>query len=234
MSTFKKITGIAGSLFLAVGILSACSEDATTTENEGTNEQSNEPTLEAQFTQDGNTVTIDWSTSITVSAENYGADHVEGEGHAHVYVDGEKVAGLKNTDAYTVEGLSAGKHTIEIALQRNDHEAYEVSKSFEVEVSEEDGAPTLEAEFVQDGNNVTITWSTSLVISAVNYGADHVVGEGHAHVYVDGEKVAGLKNTDAYTVEGLSAGKHTIELTLQRNDHDSYEVSESFEVEVTE
>jgi archaeosine-15-forming tRNA-guanine transglycosylase len=232
MGTLKKITGITFTLFLVGGLMTACGnkEEVATTTNQEVVEQ---PTLEAEFVQEGNNVTITWNTNLTISAENYGGDHVDGEGHAHVYVDGEKIAGLKSTDPYVVEGLTAGKHEIKIELQQNNHDSYTVSEVFEVEVSSEVGAvPTLEAEFAQEGNKVAITWNTNLAISADNYGADHVDGEGHAHVYVDGEKIAGLKSTDPYVVEGLAAGKHVIEIALQQNDHVPYEVTESFEVEV--
>jgi hypothetical protein len=227
----KKIFGIASSLLLAIGILSACGSQEEPAEN--VQQNSELPTLTAEFVQEGNTVTINWDTNLTISAEHYGEDHVEGEGHAHVYVDGEKVAGLKSTDAYVVEGLTEGTHEVKIELQQNNHESYTVSEVFEAVVEgDSSSVPTLVAKFVQEGNNVTIIWSTNLLISAEHYGADHVVGEGHAHVYVDGEKVAGLKAMEPYIVEGLEAGKHTIEIALQQNDHTAYSVSEKFEIEI--
>jgi hypothetical protein len=237
MTLLKKITGISASVLLATGVLAGCGNEEATS-NDTSDQQAEQhvdaPTLEAEFVKDGNTVTINWNTSLTVSAEHYGGDHVDGEGHAHVYVDGEKVAGLKSTDSYVVEGLSEGKHKIELTLQKNSHDSYEVTEVFEVVVGEEKSAeaPTLEAEFVQVGNVVTINWNTSLNISAEHYGSDHVDGEGHAHVYVDGEKVAGLKNTAPYIIEDLSKGMHTIEIALQQNDHTAYEVLKSFDVEV--
>lgn len=233
----KKAMSFTASILVVGSLLAGCGSDEEVVKEEVV-EVTNavaQPALEADFVQEGNAVTITWTTDLNISAENYGSDHVEGEGHAHVYVDGEKVAGLKNTDPYTVEGIEPGTHVVKIELQQNDHESLSVSKEVEVTVEEEGvavTAPTLEADISQDGNAVTITWTTDLSISAEHYSGDHVEGEGHAHVYVDGEKVAGLKNTDPYVIEDLSTGKHTISIELQQNDHQPLLVNKEFEVEI--
>jgi hypothetical protein len=62
----------------------------------------------------------------------------------------------------------------------------------------------------------------------------HKRGEGHAHLYVDGEKVTRLYGPAFYLGE-LSPGAHAVRVTLNGNDHGDYvqgsEVVES-EVEV--
>lgn len=52
---------------------------------------------------------------------------------------------------------------------------------------------------------------------------DHAAGKGHAHIYVDGVKVARLYGS-AYHLEGLKAGERRIEVTLNSNDHREYAV----------
>ncbi|WP_044022732.1 DUF6130 family protein [Bacillus sp. SG-1] len=232
----QKAMSMTASLLVAGTILAGCgsSEEVVKETEKEASAAVSQPSLEAEFAQDGSNVTITWSTDLTISADHYGGDHVDGEGHAHVYVDGEKVAGLKNTDPYTVEGLEPGTHIVKLELQQNNHESYSVSKETEVTVEENSASttPTLEAEFSQDGNNVVIKWNTDLNISAEHYGGEHVDGEGHAHVYVDGEKIAGLKNTDPYVVENLTAGKHIISIELQQNDHQPLDIKKEFEVEI--
>ena len=48
-------------------------------------------------------------------------------------------------------------------------------------------------------------------------GGDHVAGEGHAHVYVDGEKIARLYGPWLH-IPSLSPGA-VVEVTLNANDH---------------
>jgi hypothetical protein len=221
----KKLTSIIASLVLVMSFLVACNNEEVAP---------TVPTLDAEFSLNGTLVTIDWTTDLKISAEHYGGEHVDGEGHAHIYLDGEKVAGLKAMEPFELE-VPTGEHEVKIELQKNSHESYGVSAVYNVEITEANAGtekPSLDASYEVDGSNVTINWNTDITISADHYGADHVVGEGHAHVYVNGEKVAGLKSMDAYVVEGLSAGTHVIEIALQQNDHTPYGVAYKFEVEV--
>lgn len=50
---------------------------------------------------------------------------------------------------------------------------------------------------------------------------EHRSGEGHAHLFIDGEKVTRLYGP-AYYLGGLNAGTHTIRVTLNGNDHGDY------------
>jgi hypothetical protein len=58
----------------------------------------------------------------TFAPEHAGAAHVEGEGHAHLYVDGQKVARLYS-DWYHLDVLPSGTHEIKVTLNANSHEA---------------------------------------------------------------------------------------------------------------
>lgn len=49
----------------------------------------------------------------------------------------------------------------------------------------------------------------------------HVPGEGHVHVYVDGEKVAVMVAPWLF-VGGIEHGRHRVRLTLNTNDHATY------------
>jgi hypothetical protein len=93
--------------------------------------------------------------------------------------------------------------------------------------------PTLDAKFVQDGRDVTITYT----VKNMNISADHVdhapvQGEGHLHIYVDGKQKAVLKTAAPVKLENLTPGKHTIKLDLQHNNHTPLNVEKIFDIEV--
>ena len=59
------------------------------------------------------------------SPENEGKAHVDGVGHAHLYINGEKVARLYGP-WYHIKDLPKGKHKIKVALTSNNHSEYAV------------------------------------------------------------------------------------------------------------
>jgi len=60
------------------------------------------------------------TTNFRFSPENASMGHVDGEGHAHIYVDGKKI-GRMYGDWYHLPALGAGEHTIMVTLNGNDH-----------------------------------------------------------------------------------------------------------------
>ena len=54
------------------------------------------------------------------------ASHQEGNGHAHLYVDGKKVARLYG-NWYHLGDLSKGMHSLKVTLNSNDHGTYAVN-----------------------------------------------------------------------------------------------------------
>lgn len=54
---------------------------------------------------------------------------------------------------------------------------------------------------------------------------DHAPGKGHAHIYVDGVKIARLYGP-AYHIEHLSPGERHIAVTLNANDHRQYAIDQ--------
>lgn len=55
--------------------------------------------------------------------------------------------------------------------------------------------------------------------------AEHVFGEGHAHIYVDDMKIARLYGNWFHIAE-MKPGKHVVKVTLNANDHSEYVVGE--------
>lgn len=95
------------------------------------------PELEAQLIQEGSRATISYSVkNFKLSAEHFGKEHVPGEGHLHLIVDGESRVMLKEQSRIILENIPKGHHTIKLTLQQNDHKPLYVEKEFHIEVKE--------------------------------------------------------------------------------------------------
>lgn len=81
--------------------------------------------IEIVSPEDGDTVSDSLDLEVEIDDFTLAPDKVEGanvagEGHYHVWVDGEYVvAGVAATT--TVEGLEVGEHELMVSLQNNDH-----------------------------------------------------------------------------------------------------------------
>lgn len=73
-------------------------------------------------------------TGFSFSLENMGKGNKQGEGHAHLYIDGKKVAKMFEPQ-FVYRNLSSGQHQIVVELAHNNHESYGVTQSFVVEVN---------------------------------------------------------------------------------------------------
>ena len=63
------------------------------------------------------------TTGFTFAPESASGEHVTGEGHAHVYVDGVKINRVYG-NYYHLSGLDPGARSIRITLNANSHEQY--------------------------------------------------------------------------------------------------------------
>jgi hypothetical protein len=77
------------------------------------------------------------------------------------------------------------------------------------------------------GRDVEVTWDADVELGPPDSGLEHV------HVFVDGQSddytvVGG----NSFTVEGLSPGEHTIDVTLQHADHSSAGAEDHVDVTV--
>lgn len=60
------------------------------------------------------------TTNFTFSPQNASRDHVDGEGHAHVYVNGKKIARVYGAWMHIAD-LEPGEQVIAVTLNSNDH-----------------------------------------------------------------------------------------------------------------
>lgn len=59
--------------------------------------------------------------------ENVSTEAIPGEGHAHVFMDGKKIARLYGPWFYvSPSSMTKGKHTFTVSLNANDHTAYAI------------------------------------------------------------------------------------------------------------
>lgn len=82
------------------------------------------------------------------------------------------------------------------------------------------GAPRLHIEVTPDPAS---GWNLKIVTDGFRFAPErastaHVPGEGHAHVYVDGEKIARQYGSWLH-ISGLAPGERVIAVTLNANDH---------------
>ncbi len=178
----------------------------------------------------------------TFAPDNINQEHMNGEGHAHIYVDGVKVSRVY-TPWFHLDDLARGIREIEVTLNANSHQEYarqgqKVMASARVTVPESgegmhhDGPESVEADNSMSvafrvepdavkGANLFITDTQGLTFAPQNAGNDHVSGEGHAYVYVNGVKIARLYG-NAFQLEQLAEGNNEVRVTLNANSHAPY------------
>ena len=203
------------------------------------------PTLDVSVEPDpagGINITVD-TTNFVVAPEAASTTHVEGEGHFHLYVDGTKVQRFYSEAIYFA-GVTEGEVTVMVELSANDHRTYAVDGEpivamVTVDVPPHDhgahshgdagqvgwagDAPQMAIKVVEDpksGYNALITID-GMTLSAANVNGDHVDGEGHLHLHVNGQKVGRLYG-DATHIPVLPVGEVEITVGAFANDHSVY------------
>lgn len=175
----------------------------------------------------------------TFSPENVNGAHVEGEGHAHIYVDGVKI-GRTYTPWFYLKDITPGEHEIRVTLNANSHEEYAIDgenvqavtrftyhdphgHSHAPDTREAQGSMAVSIRLVHDGPG-----SANLFVAAEgfrfapeNAGDHHVPGEGHAHVTVNGADYGRLYGK-ALQLTNLDKGENVVTVTLNTNDFSDY------------
>ena len=179
------------------------------------------------------------TTEFRVAPESASSDHVDGEGHFHLYVDGEKRLRFYN-EAIHVEGIPEGPVEIAVELSTNDHGAYAdggepIVATTSITVPPHDhgthdhGEPE-PAELAGDTPELSISvlpdassgWNAFIdlegfVLSGEHASADHVEGEGHIHLYIDDLKVMRLYGRAAHLAT-IPAGEHVVRVHVEGGD----------------
>ncbi|MCY3643131.1 MAG: hypothetical protein OXG41_06065 [Acidimicrobiaceae bacterium] len=178
------------------------------------------------------------TTDFLIVPENASTTHVDGEGHMHLYVDGEKLSRIYG-EWHHITGLQPGSHDVRVELSSNNHSALSIdgeiidatAKIFQdrrtnLSLVRDDPAeaiephPSVSVRLVKDPAG---GWSLHAVpsnfrLAPENASTGHIDGEGHMRLFVDGEQVARLYET-WFQMPPLQAGTHEIKVDLRTNDH---------------
>ena len=133
------------------------------------------------------------------------------------YAIGQSASTDDTTDTVEMHA-EADDHSDDMAME-HDHSTM---PKFEVEASQAPSAELMVAEDAKSGWNVTIKTS-NFTFTPEDVNTDNVVGEGHMHLYVDGEKVARLYGPDYHYSENFDGEKEFM-ITFNANDHSEYAV----------
>jgi len=185
------------------------------------------------------------TTDFAVAPASASTEHVDGEGHFHLFVDGEKVLRFYN-HAIHFAGVTEGEVEMMVELSANDHSTYTVDGEpitattvFDVPAHDHAGhhhgepepiefagaAPEIGLRVEADpksGYNVFVTLD-GMELSAENASGDHVDGQGHLHLYANGQKVGRLYGSATH-LPVLPAGDVELRVAAYSNDHRPYVV----------
>ncbi len=164
---------------------------------------------------------------------------VEGDGHAHVYVDGEKV-GRAYGEWFHLKGVAPGDREIRVTLQTNGHSEYvvdgqPVQAATTINVPAMPPAPeevghveapagmrvaiSLEPDPLGGANLKVTPQGFTLAPAKVN--AQNVSGEGHPHLYVNGVRLGRIYSPFLHLGK-LAPGMNEVRVTLNTNMHQEY------------
>ena len=243
MKTGRRPAAYLALAMAALLALAACGDSSDEASEE---DSATRPGIDLTIVEDpgsGHNLFIEVS-NFDIAPKNASTEPIDGEGHFHLYVDGERVMRFYNT-ALHLAGLDAGDHTVAVEVSQNDHSAYEADGEairatqtitvIEAEHShghsdvvdfEGDNPPAVDVTVTKDpksGWNLSATID-NFTITPENASTDAVDGEGHLHLYIDGQKITRLYGTDWHIAE-LSEGEHTIEVEVSHNGHSTYGIS---------
>ncbi len=178
-------------------------------------------------------------TGFVFAPERVNQADVDGEGHAHVYVDGQKV-GRAYGEWFHLKGVAPGEREIRVTLQTNGHSEYVVDgqpvqaattisvpamppapeEVGQVEAPEGMGiAISLEPDPLGGANLKVMPQGFTLAPANVN--APNVAGEGHAHLYVNGVRLGRIYSPYLHLGK-LAPGMNEVRVTLNTNMHQEY------------
>ncbi len=181
-----------------------------------------------------------WNLHSTVTDFVLAPDDAGGDGHLHLYVDGEVVTQIYD-EWFHLGALEPGTHEVRVELSASDHTTYAldgvaIGHTVVVEVPETGGDahthmdpmtveavephPALHVEVLPDpaGGRVLHTMVENFRLAPEHVSTEHVDGEGHMHLYIDGTKITRLYG-EWYVLPTLDPGTHEIRVELSANDH---------------
>ena len=175
----------------------------------------------------------------TFAPGNVNGAHVEGEGHAHIYVDDVKISRVY-APWYHLGSLTLGEHEIRVTLNANSHQEYAIGGTKveavtqfsyqephghghapETREAENRMAVSITLEPDPLGGANLYVGTDGFTFAPQNAGKHHVPGEGHAQVSVNGVEIGRLYG-GALQLGNLEAGENEVTVTMNTNDLSDY------------
>ncbi len=127
---------------------------------------------------------------------------------------------------HSADTASSGYQQVSQSQPDHDHGIMDVSSNGSI--------PTLEIALQEDAMS---GWNLHLVTRNFRFAperasTEHRASEGHAHLYIDGKKIARLYGP-WFHIATLEPGSHEIEVTLNANTHQAYAVGDRVIAETT-
>ncbi len=169
--------------------------------------------------------------------ENVNGANADGEGHAHIYVDGEKV-GRTYGPRYYLGSLEPGERHIRVTLNANAHNdllvgGEPVEAMTMVTVPESGHVDSMDAAPAEAGSPMSVeimahpepdgrynlqVMPTGFTFSGEDVGQAHVSGQGYGLLSIDGEVYTRLYGP-WLQLPPLAPGMHEVVVGLSANDH---------------
>ena len=178
------------------------------------------------------------TTNFRIVPENVSTTHVDGEGHMHLYIDGVKISRIYG-EWHHIGVLEPGEHDVRVELSSNDHstlvvdgdpvdatativasEAGRYEGDHELMQPAVEPHPSLNLEIIDDpagGWSLRAT-PANFRLAPERVSGEHVDGEGHMRLYINGVGVARLYEI-WNQMPPLPAGTHEISVGLWTNDY---------------
>ena len=178
-------------------------------------------------------------TGFSFAPERVNQADIDGEGHAHIYVDGEKVSRVYG-ERFHLKGVGPGEHEIRVTLNANSHGEYAVDGQpvqavTQISVPQMPPAPkevgqveapagmavtiSLEPDPLGGANLMVTPRGFTFAPEKVN--APNVAGEGHPHLYVNGVRLGRIYSPYLH-LGTLAPGMNEVRVTLNTNMHQEY------------
>jgi hypothetical protein len=178
-------------------------------------------------------------TGFEFAPERVNQADVDGEGHAHIYVDGVKVSRVYG-ERFHLTGVAPGEREIRVTLNANSHGEYAVGGQVveavtRISVPQMPPAPkdvgqveapegmsvaiSLEPDPLGGANLTVMPQGFTLAPAKVN--EPNVAGEGHPHVYVNGVRLGRVYSPYLHLGK-LAPGMNEVRVTLNANMHQEY------------
>jgi len=172
------------------------------------------------------------SLDVTIGIENFilnatsmGGPNVPGEGHYHLYINGN-MAGMYAAMNVTLPGLPSGDHQLKVELVNNDHSPLDPPVMALRNFTISDLRPSVTIDhpidtgvIYSDSIDIELTLS-DFHLNESAMGMTNKVGEGHLHIYIN-DNMVGMFGTESFELSDLPSGDHVLKAVLSNNDHTS-------------